>query len=163
MAPEVDLITFVPIQPAGNAAMPLSEYTIRALVPPVDTYLRLRASAGLSPRSVAAAEAGLPHTIAGIIACKGDAIVGMGRAVGDGLFYQIVDIAVEPAHQGHGLGKAIVARLMQELARVAPAEAYVSLIADGKAHALYAQFGFAPTAPASIGMAQWIGARPVTP
>lgn len=34
-----------------------------------------------------------------------------------------------------------------------PASAYVSLIADGQAHRLYAQFGFAPTAPASIGMA----------
>jgi hypothetical protein len=27
--------------------------------------------------------------------------------------------------------------------------------ADRKASDLYAQFGFAPTAPASIGMAQW--------
>ena len=81
----------------------------------------------------------------------------MGRAIGDGLCYQLVDIAVEPAHQGRGLGKAIVAAVMLELNRLAPAEAYVSLIADGQAHALYAQYGFAPTAPASIGMAQWIG------
>jgi ribosomal protein S18 acetylase RimI-like enzyme len=81
----------------------------------------------------------------------------MGRVVGDGLFYQIVDIAVDPAHQGRGLGKAIMAGLMRELARIAPAEAYVSLIADGEANRLYAQYGFVPTAPASIGMAQWIG------
>ena len=34
----------------------------------------------------------------------------MGRVIGDGgLFFQVVDIAVEPAHQGRGLGKAIVA------------------------------------------------------
>jgi hypothetical protein len=33
----------------------------------------------------------------------------------------------------------------------------VSLIADGKANELYKQFGFVPTAPATIGMAQWIG------
>jgi hypothetical protein len=46
--------------------------------------------------------------------------------------------------------------LMAELEKLAPAEAYVSLIADGEAHRLYAQFGFRPTAPASIGMAQWI-------
>jgi predicted GNAT family N-acyltransferase len=34
-----------------------------------------------------------------------------------------------------------------------PASAYVSLIADGKAQDLYAQFGFAHTAPRSVGMA----------
>ena len=46
---------------------------------------------------------------------------------------------------------------MQRVSEIAPAEAYVSLIADGEAHRLYEQFGFRPTAPASIGMAQWIG------
>jgi len=143
--------------------MPSPEYTIRSQIPPVDVYLHLRRSAGLSPRSAAAALAGLPHTVVGVVASKGDAIVGMGRAIGDGLFYQVVDIAVLPGHQGEGLGKAIVARIMEELAHVAPAEAYVSLIADGKAHALYAQYGFTPTAPASVGMAQWIGQRPGPP
>lgn len=49
-----------------------------------------------------------------------------------------------------------MAALMSELKQIAPAEAYVSLIADGKANTLYAQYGFAPTAPASVGMAQWI-------
>lgn len=43
----------------------------------------------------------------------------MGRAVGDGLFYQIVDIAVDPAHQRRGLGKAIMAGLMDQLKRIA--------------------------------------------
>lgn len=32
--------------------------------------------------------------------------------------------------------------------------AYVSLIADGQAHRLYAQFGFTVTAPRSVGMAK---------
>ena len=34
----------------------------------------------------------------------------------------------------------------------APASAYVSLIADGEAHRLYAQYGFKMTAPESVGM-----------
>lgn len=136
------------------------DYTLLYQIPPVDDYLRLRRAAGLSARSVAAAEAGLPHTVAGVVVRQGEHIVGMGRAVGDGLFYQVVDIAVDPQHQGQGLGKAIVGRLMDELRRLAPAEAYVSLIADGRANELYAQFGFEPTAPASVGMAQWIGQRP---
>ena len=47
--------------------------------------------------------------------------------------------------------------LMTGLQTVVPAEAYVSLIADGEAKRLYAQFGFVETAPASVGMAVWIG------
>jgi ribosomal protein S18 acetylase RimI-like enzyme len=125
-------------------------------IPSIDDYLRLRRNAGLTPRSAAAAEAGLPNTVAGVVVKLGSLAVGMGRAVGDGLFYQLVDIAVEPAHQGKGLGKTIVSHLLEELHRIAPAEAYVSLIADGRANELYAQYGFKPTAPASIGMAQWL-------
>jgi GNAT superfamily N-acetyltransferase len=135
----------------------MTDYVRNLEVPSVADYLRLRKAAGLTPRSEQAAASGLPQTIVGVVVRHATRVVAMGRAVGDGLFYQIVDIAVEPAHQGRGLGKAIMADLMQELKQLAPAEAYVSLIADGEAHRLYAQFGFAPTAPASIGMAQWIG------
>lgn len=133
-----------------------NDYTACLEIPSVDDYLRLRRNAGLTPRSPTAAAAGLPHTVAGVVVRSGEDVIGMGRAVGDGLFYQIVDIAVEPEHQGKGVGKMIMARLMEALQREAPAEAYVSLIADGRANELYAQFGFASTAPASIGMAQWI-------
>jgi hypothetical protein len=35
----------------------------------------------------------------------------------------------------------------------APDSAYISLIADGKAHLLYEQFGFVLVAPKSVGMA----------
>lgn len=132
------------------------DYSIYLEVPAVDDYLRLRKIAGLSPRSVEAARAGLPHTVVGIVIRKDSTVVGIGRVIGDGLFYQIVDVAVDPDHQKKGIGKAIMDRLMSELRKQATSEAYVSLIADGEADRLYAQFGFAPTAPASIGMAQWI-------
>ncbi len=134
----------------------MSGYDIRSETPSVADYRRLRDITGLTPRSEAAAIAGLPNTVTAVLVRHNDIAVGMGRVMGDGLCYQLVDIAVDPAHQGQGLGKQIVARLMEELKRLAPAEAYVSLIADGEAHRLYAQFGFEPTAPASIGMAQWI-------
>ncbi len=133
-----------------------TSYTHSLETPSIADYCRLRAIAGLTPRSEVAAAVGLPHTVVGVVIRQADAVVGIGRAIGDGLFYQIVDIAVDPAHQGHGLGKLIMATLMDELRRIAPAEAYVSLIADGEAHRLYAQYGFAPTGPASIGMACWI-------
>ena len=77
----------------------------------------------------------------------------MGRVIGDGgLFFMVVDIAVEPAHQGRGLGKAIMAALVERLRAAAPSRAHVALIADGEAHRLYAQYGFTLTAPGGVGM-----------
>ena len=67
----------------------------------------------------------------------------------------IVEIAyaVHPDHQRRGLGRRIMESLMQQLRLAAPKTAYVSLIADGVARKMYSEFGFTPTAPASIGMA----------
>ena len=110
--------------------------------------------AGLSPESAEAAAAGLPNTLFAVLIRKDARVVAMGRLVGDGgLFFQLVDIAVEPAHQGRGLGKAVVGTIVDHVKRTAPIGARVSLLADGEAHRLYAQFGFRLTAPGSVGMA----------
>ncbi|MCW3482163.1 GNAT family N-acetyltransferase [Neisseriaceae bacterium JH1-16] len=130
------------------------DYTLIAAPPAIDDYRRLRVAAGLSAKSAEAAARGLPNTLFGVRIERAGSVVGMGRVIGDGgCFYQVVDIAVDPAHQGRGLGKRIVAALVDWQRDNIPDSAYVSLIADGQAHALYAQYGFAPTAPASIGMA----------
>lgn len=134
------------------------DYRIIARTPAIEDYRRLRAISGLTPRSAEAAAVGLPNTVFAVVieTLAGEA-VGMGRVIGDGgLFFQIVDIAVDPAHQGRGLGKAVMAALVEHLRATVPAEAYISLIADGEAHRLYAQYGFQPTAPASIGMALFL-------
>ena len=124
-------------------------------VPAVDDYLRLRVVAGLSPKTREGAGIGLPNSWFGVTLIYEDHAIGMGRIIGDGgTAFQIVDIAVEPAHQGKGLGKRIMTALMAQLAAEAPEGAYVSLIADGEARHLYAKYGFEPVMPASIGMAR---------
>ncbi|MFG3053383.1 GNAT family N-acetyltransferase [Kitasatospora sp. NPDC048239] len=128
-------------------------YELCSGVPDVDTFRRLRTGAGMSDRPAAAVAAGLPNTWYGVTAHHEGRTVGMGRVVGDGgSVFQIVDVCVLPEHQGRGLGRRIMARLTAELESRAPAGAYVSLIADGPAHHLYAQYGFTPTAPRSVGM-----------
>jgi GNAT superfamily N-acetyltransferase len=78
----------------------------------------------------------------------------VGRVIGDGgCFFQVVVIAVEPAHQRRGLGKLIMGEIMAFLGVHVPPSGHVNLIADGQAKELYAQFGFTPTAPHSSGMA----------
>uniref|UniRef100_A0A7C1SXE5 N-acetyltransferase n=1 Tax=Agrobacterium albertimagni TaxID=147266 RepID=A0A7C1SXE5_9HYPH len=132
----------------------IEEYRLFAETPRVEDYLRLRIAAGLSPKSAEAAASGLPNTLFAIVVRARTETIGMGRVIGDGgLFFQIVDVAVLPEHQGQGLGKAIVGALVDHLRATSPKSAYVSLIADGEAHRLYAQFGFALTAPKSVGMA----------
>ncbi len=131
-----------------------ADYTVEHSVPGIQAYRHLREAAGLRAKTLAAAERGLPNTLFGVqVFCRGE-LVGMGRVIGDGgTFYQVVDIAVLPTHQGRGLRKKIMQAIAGYIAREAPESAYVSLLADGQASRLYQQFGFMPTAPASIGMA----------
>ena len=129
-------------------------YELTTGIPSPEDYLHLRKAAGLSPKSLEGAAMGLPNTLFAVLVRKQAEVVGMGRVVGDGgLFFQVVDIAVVPTHQGKGIGKAIVGRIVEHLKATSPAGAHVSLLADGEAHRLYTQFGFALTAPTSVGMA----------
>jgi len=132
--------------PAGVHCIPLP--------PSVEEYRALRVLAGLSPKTAEAAARGLPNTVFGVSLREGERLLAMGRIIGDGgCFLQVVDIAVVPDRQGQGLGKAVMAQLDAWL-RTNAIGAYVSLIADGQAHRLYAQFGFTLTAPRSVGMAK---------
>jgi len=131
-----------------------SPYTTRLAIPAIATYQLLRVAAGMSAKSTEAAAKGLPNSLFAVQVLHGDEVVGMGRIIGDGgCFFQVTDIAVLPAHQGKGLGKRIMREIMQFIETAVPESAYVSLIADGQAQDLYAQFGFRHTAPASVGMA----------
>lgn len=117
-------------------------------------YQRLRVESGLSAKTDAAAKCGLPNTLFAVQLLQAGEVVGMGRVVGDGgTAFQVVDIAVLPAHQGRGLGKRIMGEIASWLQAHVPPSGYVSLLADVPADALYAQFGFEPTAPRTVGMA----------
>lgn len=135
-------------------------YTVLLVTPSIETYRHLRSASGLSAKTEEAARRGLAGSLFAVqIQHQGDTVA-MGRLIGDGgCFYQVTDIAVLPAHQGRGLGKRVMAEIMKHIETELPESAYVSLIADGQAHELYAQFGFKLTAPRSVGMAMRVGQR----
>lgn len=84
---------------------------------------------------------------------KGGTLVGMGRIVGDGVcFVEIVDVVVEPTHQGMGLGKVIMDALMSYATTQLAEGAFVTLSAHVPADRLYARYGFKETAPDAVGM-----------
>lgn len=117
----------------------------------VDDFIRLREISGLSPRSREAAKIGLPNSLYGVHITFNDEVVGMGRIVGDGaLNFEVVDVAVDPAHQGKGLGRMIMQNIMDYLDKTAQKNAYITLMAD--VPALYEKFGFKLSSPHSEGM-----------
>ncbi|QVE19545.1 GNAT family N-acetyltransferase [Pseudomonas cichorii] len=134
--------------------MRLTTYSCLLKTPSVQTYQALRIGSGLSAKTEEASVRGLPNTLFAVQILHGALPVGMGRVIGDGgCFFQVVDIAVLREHQGKGLGKRIMAEIMKYIEATVPESGYVSLIADGQAQDLYAQFGFVHTAPRSVGMA----------
>jgi predicted N-acetyltransferase YhbS len=126
-------------------------YQVLEGIPDVLSYIRLRKVCGLSPRSEEAAVRGLPNTLFSVIVRTDDEIVGMGRVVGDGgCNYEIVDIAVDPDHQGEGLGTLIMQEIMSYIHSQVPPGAYISMIAD--VPDFYSRFGFSRCSPQSEGM-----------
>lgn len=132
-------------------------FTLSSDLPGAHEYCELRLACGLSSKTLAAAQRGLPASLRAATLRDGSRLFAMGRVVGDGgCNFEIVDIAVHPDYQRQGLGTQIMTALMDWVREVAPPSAYVSLIADDHSPALYRKFGFKPTTPRSIGMAQRI-------
>ena len=122
-------------------------------IPGVEEYRTLRSAAGLSAMSETQASQGLPSSWCAVCVRDGGELIGMGRVVGDGgCFFLVVDIAVRPDRQQQGIGKRIMAALMEQLHSRAPAGAMIGLFADGEAYRLYQQYGFKLVAPAAQGM-----------
>jgi len=85
--------------------------------------------------------------VVGVYRCDSGALVGFARAVSDGVsLAYLADVFITPGHRGRGLGKLLVAVMID---RGAGAGFHWSLhTAD--AHSMYAGFGFAPANPTSM-------------
>ncbi|MEL6189835.1 MAG: GNAT family N-acetyltransferase [Myxococcota bacterium] len=133
-------------------------YEVIAALPSIDDYCRLREVSGLSPRARAAAERGLPRSLFSVVIRSGPHTVGMGRVVGDGgCNFEVVDIAVDPDHQGRGLGRMLMDRIAEYLREEVPDSGFVSLLADGESHHLYAKYGFEFTACRGMSLSEGCG------
>jgi ribosomal protein S18 acetylase RimI-like enzyme len=131
------------------------DYLVKEGYPSPPTYLHLRESAGLSPKTALQAASVAAGSWYGVTVTHSptNTVVGMGRVIGDGAWYfHIVDMAVLPGHQRRGLGDAILAALLKEIELKAPSGPYVNLVADGPGRNLYAKHGFVETAPRSVAM-----------
>ncbi|MGG4662466.1 GNAT family N-acetyltransferase [Providencia vermicola] len=128
------------------------QYVFINTVPPAEDFCRLRIKAGLTARSIDAAKKALPRSCYGVHIEHAGVIIGMGRIIGDGaLNFEIVDVAVDPEHQGQGLGRKIIQNLIFWFEKNVSAGAYITLVAD--VPELYDKFGFKNVSPECEGMA----------
>lgn len=96
--------------------------------------------------------ASLAASLAGVV-CEDErgAVVGMARAVGDGLQYAYVqDVIVRPEHAGEGIATRLVSRLLELLRPTGDVELFVGLFASDEAVGVYEGLGF--TREEAIGM-----------
>ena len=109
-----------------------------------DEYDRIRDSVGWAHFSEEQAQRALNNSLFTIAARDGGRTVGMGRLLGDGLYYVVVDVAVIPEYQGQGIGGEILARLLAYSESNIPigGRASVQLIAEKGKEAFYEKFGF---------------------
>lgn len=130
---------------------------VKKQIPSVKEYNFIRSAAGLSKKDSRAAAKGLKNSLFSICAYLGDELVGIGRVVGDGgIYFQIVDLAVLPSHQGKSIGKAIMTELMKYVSKNARSGSFISLFSNKDLAEYYKKFGFKLRSSDAPGMSQMI-------
>lgn len=109
-----------------------------------DDYVTLRSSVGWSNFSEEQAMKCVENSLYDIIAVKDNCTIGMGRLIGDGVYYMIVDIVVKPDCQGKGVGSGILDMLLNYVDRNTPSggRSSVQLIAEKGKEDFYIKKGF---------------------
>lgn len=109
-----------------------------------DDYYRLRESVAWLNFSREQTEKALNNSLYTVIAEDDGKVVGMGRMTGDGLYYLIVDIVVQPDHQKKGIGSAIIDMMIDYVDRETPigGRSSVQLTAEKGKETFYEKKGF---------------------
>ena len=79
-----------------------------------------------------------------VIAVKDSQTVGMGRLTGDGMYYMIVDIVVQPNYQKQRIGTKIVNMIIEFVDKETPSggRSSIQLIAEKGKETFYEKIGF---------------------
>ena len=89
------------------------KYTIKENQLNYETYYTLRESVGWNNWSKEQAEKALENSYYSIVIFYNDNAIGMGRVVGDGIYFTIVDIVVRPEYQCRKIGTTIMNSILE--------------------------------------------------
>lgn len=109
-----------------------------------EDYCRLRQSVGWANFSKTQTEKSLERSLYTVVANSDDQAVGMGRLIGDGMYYMIVDIVVLPTYQKLGIGSTILNMIVDYVNRETPVggRSSIQLIAEKGKEKFYEKRGF---------------------
>ncbi len=113
-------------------------------IPNVETYHDLRAAVDWAVFCREQSEKALNNSCYCVVAKDGDSTVAMGRVVGDGMYYTIVDVMVKPQYQGQKIGSAIINKLVEKINAGIPegGRTSIQLIAALGKEGFYVKQGF---------------------
>lgn len=109
-----------------------------------EDYCRLRQSVGWTNFSKTQTEKSLERSLYTVVAGSDGQAVGMGRLIGDGMYYMIVDIVVLPTYQKMGIGSTILNMIVDYVNRETPVggRSSIQLIAEKGKEKFYEKRGF---------------------
>lgn len=109
-----------------------------------EDYCELRESVGWLLFSKEQTQKALINSLYTVIAVKDNQTVGMGRLTGDGMYYAIVDIVVQPNYQKQGIGNRIINMIIEFVDKETPigGRSSIQLIAEKGKETFYEKLGF---------------------
>ena len=109
-----------------------------------EDYRTLRESVGWHLFSKSQMQQALDNSLYTIVAVENNQSVGMGRLIGDGMYFLIVDVVVHPVFQKCGIGTNIMNMLLKYVEKKTPAggRSSVQLVAEKGKEPFYEKLGF---------------------
>ena len=107
-------------------------------------YVALRHSVSWEIYSEEQVRKSIGNSLYVVTATENNQTIAMGRLVGDGMYYMIVDVIVEPKHQSRGIGSQIIDKLIHYVEKEIPdgGRASIQLIAEKGKEEFYIKKGF---------------------
>ena len=120
------------------------KYTIKENQLNYETYYTLRESVGWNNWSKEQAEKALENSYYSIVIFYNDNANGMGRVVGDGIYFTIVDIVVRPEYQCRKIGTTIMNSILEYIEKnmCEGSRVSVQLLAEVGKEQFYIKQGF---------------------
>ena len=110
------------------------------------TYTLLRKSVGWDNFSEEQVAKSLDNSIYTVTVIENNAPIAMGRLLGDGIYFLIVDVIVKPEFQRRGIGSKIIDLLLAYVDQTTPVggRSSIQLIAEKGMEDFYLKKGFKP-------------------
>lgn len=109
-----------------------------------EDYCTLRKSVDWQLFSEEQMQQALNNSLYTVSVVEGEQTVGMGRLIGDGMYYMISDIVVNPVFQKYGIGTNIMNMLLKYVEDKTPVDgrSSIQLIAEKGKEPFYEKLGF---------------------